>query len=147
MNNDFMNNPFAQPQPQPQYPRYGNGYGRSGRNNQFGQFIPSTNKTFVFGLEDALSRPADYNSEMVYFDQNLDVMYNICTNGRGEKSWSVYNISVRQENTLNGVNAAVATNVQSPDDKRLSAIEDKLSKLEELLNGKYNVKQTDTSND
>lgn len=126
-----MNNMNNQGMPiQPMYPQFGNGMSM----NNFNQFVPTTNKLFVVSLEDALSRPADYNSEIVYFDQNKDVMYNVCTNGRGEKNWTVFDVTISKNHSATPVN---------PMEKRLSDIE---SKLEELLNGQRNVKQTDTSN-
>jgi hypothetical protein len=103
------------------------------------QFIPSTNKQFVRSLEEALSLPANLNSQNVYFDANKDVMYDICTNGQGEKSWQIFGIT-RQ----NIVQPAPVTTVQTSDlDARLSKIE---KVLEELVNGKYDVKQADSAN-
>lgn len=117
---------------QPQYPQYGPSSMRP-------QFVPSTNKQFVRSLEEALSLPANLNSQNVYFDANKDVMYDICTNGQGEKSWQIFGIT-RQ----NIVQPAPMPVVQTSDlDARLSKIE---KFMEELVNGKYDVKQTDSAN-
>ena len=113
---------------QPQYPQYGS-------MNMRPQFVPSTNKQFVRSLEEALSLPANLNSQNVYFDANKDLMYDICTNGQGEKSWNVFKITM--EKTAQPVQV-------SSDNERLDRIE---KILEDLVNGKYNVKQTDSTNE
>lgn len=123
---------------QPQYPQFGRAF--RGPTPNYNQFVPSTNKQFVRSLEEALSLPADFNSQNVYFDINKDVMYDICTNGNGEKSWSILNISLAQSSAA-GVTAA-ASDAANPIEDRFKKIE---AKLEELINGKYNVKQTDTA--
>lgn len=106
----------------------------------YNQFVPTTNKTFVTSLEDALSRRADYNSQMVYFDANKDVMYDICTNGYGEKSWAIFNISMNSPVT----DAAAVSNTPTNYEERLSTLE---KKMEDILNGKHNVKQTTAVNE
>lgn len=118
---------FYQPQPN-----------QRGQTAGYSQFVPSTNKAFVRSLEEALSLPAHLNSQNVYFDINKDVMYDICTNGRGEKSWAILNISLQQ--TSSG--KAVSGN-PDPYEERFKSIE---NKLEAILNGKYNAEQTDTTN-
>lgn len=131
---------FNQFQNYPQYPQYS----QPGRVNQsmnrapyYNQFAPTTNKQFVDSLEHALSLPADYNSENVYFDKNLNQMYNVCTNGRGEKSYTILYISDKP------VTVTDVTQTQPNDfDKRLGVLE---TKVEDLINGKYNVKQADTN--
>ena len=120
---------------QPNYPQFRN----NGMPQNFGQFIPSTNKQFVRSLEEALSLPADFNSQNVYFDINKDIMYDICTNGRGEKSWSILNIALAQTSTSTNT----VTNDKSLDE-RMTRIE---AKLEELVNGQHNVKQTNPTNE
>lgn len=127
--------------PNPSYPQYGNNF--RGQIPNYNQFVPSTNKTFVRSLEEALSLPADFNSQNVYFDVNEDIMYDICTNGRGEKSWSILKISMAQ----NSNNAVPVPN--SPDlfEKRIGALESGFKRLEELLNGKCNAESTDTTNE
>lgn len=116
-------------------PNYGSSTG-----TQFNQFVPISNKTFVSSLEDALNRPCEYNSQMVYFDQNKDVLYDICTNGRGEKSWAIINL------TLGETSASARANHQVTTDKLLQKINELEQKLE-VLNGKYNAQQTDAGNE
>ena len=129
--------------PQPQYPQYGRNL--RGPVPNYNQFVPSTNKQFVRSLEEALSLPADFNSQNVYFDVNKDVMYDICTNGNGEKSWSILNISLQQTSTVNAATgAAVGDTADNPMEARMKTIE---QKLEELLNGKHNVKSPDSANE
>jgi hypothetical protein len=118
------------------YPPQNNARGQMmGRN----QFVPSTNKQFVRSLEEALSLPANLNSQNVYFDINRDVMYDICTNGQGEKSWAVFSISLQNSNGRTASTALAA----DPYEERFSRIE---SKLEEIINGKHNAKQTNATN-
>lgn len=121
---------------QPQYPQFSRGF-------RGPVFVPSTNKQFVRSLEEALSLPADFNSQNVYFDINKNVMYDICTNGNGEKSWSILNISFGQSSNNVATGSAVG-DTADPLESRFKKIEDK---LEELLNGKHNVKQTDSTNE
>lgn len=125
---------------QPQYPQYGTGF--NGRGPNYNQFVPSTNKQFVRSLEEALSLPADFNSQNVYFDVNKDIMYDICTNGNGEKSWSILQISLAQ--TSNSAICNTAQGVADPYEERFKKLE---AKLEDMLNGKYNVKQADSANE
>lgn len=132
---------YNQYQQYPQYPQYSQP-GRHFRTAQnqapfYNQFAPTTNKQFVDSLEHALSLPADYNSENVYFDRNLNQMYNICTNGRGEKSYTILYISTKNEPVVDASTQAPVVNY----DERLSTLE---TKVEDLINGKYNVKQTDS---
>jgi hypothetical protein len=140
----FNPNPGSYPnynQMQPQYPQFGRGL--RGPAPNYNQFVPSTNKQFVRSLEEALSLPADFNSQNVYFDVNKNVMYDICTNGNGEKSWSILNISLAQTSNVNATSVAVG-DMADPFEKRFKAIE---NKLEELINGKHNVEQTNTTNE
>ena len=128
------------PMPNPQYPQFGRGH--RGMTPNFNQFVPSTNKQFVRSLEEALSLPADFNSQNAYFDVNQNVVYDICTNGRGEKSWAIFEITPRQNSTnmANGAAVGVAAN---PYEERLGKLE---RQMEELTNGKCDVKQTDSAN-
>jgi hypothetical protein len=131
----FNQNPASYPMYNQRYTQ-NNGY-RSNMN--YNQFVPTTNKIFVNSLQDALSKPADFNSQMVYFDYNRNVMYDICTNGMGEKSYTVLNISAAP--VTDG--AAIQTSNFEEYNERLKTLE---TKMEELMNGKYNVKQTDSAN-
>lgn len=126
--------------PQPQYPQFSSGFRGPGPN--YNQFVPSTNKRFVRSLEEALSLPADLNSQNVYFDINQNVMYDICTNGQGEKSWAIFDYSLKQNSNNNTVKSAALGDATDPFEKRFKRLEDK---LEELLNGKHDVKQTDAA--
>ena len=131
---------------QPQYPQYGHGF--RGPVPNYNQFVPSTNKQFVRSLEEALSLPANFNSQNVYFDVNKDVMYDICTNGNGEKSWSILNISLAQSSVANAATSMAAGDAIDPFEERFKKMEASLeAKLEGLINGKYNAKQTDTANE
>ena len=47
----------------------------------------NTNKIYVTSLDDALSRPAPRQSEMVYFHQDANEFYVVKTDVDGRKSW------------------------------------------------------------
>ena len=96
----------------------------------YNQFIPSTNKQFVRSLEEAIGLPAGFNSQNIYFDVNQNLMYDICTNGQGQKSWAVYKIVPYNPNQSE----------QKSEPDRLAVLE---RKVEDIINGKYNVKSTD----
>ena len=130
------------PMTNPQYPQFGHGH--RGAIPTYNQFVPSTNKQFVRSLEEALSLPADFNSQNVYFDVNQNILYDICTNGRGEKSWAIFDIAPRQtSNTAVNVQTANTANGVNQYEERFRKLE---TRLEELANGKCNVKQTDSTN-
>ena len=105
------------------------------QNNQV--FAPITNKTFVNSLQDALNRWSDYNSEMIYFDWYKNVAYNVVTNGRGEKTWTIIDLSEHKDDTVTEQNAK-SPNVETLEDKV-----NKLTKMVEEMYGKYNAKQAD----
>jgi hypothetical protein len=117
--------PFGQPQMQ-----------QFGRN--FNQFVPSTNKQFVRSLEEALSLPAGFNSQNVYFDTDKNIIYDICTNGQGEKSWAIFTVVPQQT-------GPTKNNQQVPDaiEERFKRLE---NKLEEVLNGKCNAQPANATN-
>jgi hypothetical protein len=85
-----------------------------------------TNKVFVASLEEALSKPVDFNTDMVYFDTNRDIMYSIYTNEWGQKTYQVFEIAVH---------ADLQQNVAGNDDilKRIRNIEEYLG-----IDGKHN---------
>ena len=149
-----MNNQtyFGNTQPMYNRPQYSNNNFRGSPSMQapyYNQFVPTSNKQFVDSLEHALSLPADYNSENVYFDKYKDVMYNICTNGRGEKSYTILYISTQNPmSNAAQVNTAVNMNQTNPD--LYAVYDERLKKLEqtvEVLNGKYNAEQTNTKSE
>lgn len=106
-------------------------------NNFFGprqNFSPMSNKIVVQSLEDALRRFADFDSDMVYWDVNQNLMYNVYTNVRGEKSFEVYEFK-----KVEPVKSKQNT------DSSLEIIMNKLNELNnkvEELYGKYDVKST-----
>lgn len=129
-NNQFMQSPYVNPPINygPRMPRQA---------PQQNQFVPFTNKRFVSSLEEAMSIQADFNSEMVYFDQNKDVLYNICTDGRGQKSYTIVDLALHKEEHVNA-----STNVNL--DELSKKVEELNNKVEDLY-GKYNAKQTDNA--
>lgn len=91
MFNNFMGG-FPQ---QPQQPNFNNGYGYGGMFNGMQPQAPSpkTNVILVTSLEDALSRYAEPNSNMVYFDQDKPLAYNIMTDIQGRKTHKTLDLS------------------------------------------------------
>lgn len=64
--------------------------------NNFG-FGLKSNKIFVNGLDDALNRVCDRNSEMVYFDSSRDLLYNIITDEWGQKRYRVIQLTLYEQ--------------------------------------------------
>lgn len=77
-----------------------NPVGTGGYNNPSNDYFSQpaqTNKILVNGLDDALSRIAPRNSEIVYFDNNLDLMYIVQTDSWGKKKHLVLEIRAHEE--------------------------------------------------
>lgn len=92
MFNNFMGG-FPQ---QPQTPNFNNGYGYGGMFNGMQPQTPSaikTNIVLVTSLEDALSRYAEPNSNIIYFDQDKPLVYNIMTDMQGRKTHKILDLS------------------------------------------------------
>lgn len=95
-------------------------------------FAPTSNKIVVKSLEDALRRYADFNSEMLYIDANKNLLYNVYTDVRGEKTYDVYEVRKQEQ---------PQTNQQTDNDKIMSMLQELNTKVEDLY-GKYNAQQT-----
>ena len=54
---------------------------------------PATNKMLVTGKDAALNMPAPNGSDLVYFDQDKDLMYNVITDWNGRKTIRVFALS------------------------------------------------------
>ena len=96
-------------------------------------FNRNTNKFTVNSLEEALSRYTDFNSNIVYWDSQRNILYDVYTDGRGNKTYDIFEVSRIKTETSN-----VQTNNY---EERFKSIE---SKLEELY-GKYNAQQQQQS--
>ena len=71
---------------------------------------PKTNKSFVTSLEAAKSLPADYNSYMIYLDQDKPLLYEIYTDTQGIKTATIYKISPQTaSDEQNGMSSSYAT--------------------------------------
>ena len=101
------------------------GHGYSG-----GNFAPISNKIVVKSLEDALRRYADFNSEMLYVDANQNLLYNIYTDVRGEKTYDIFEVKKREP-----------VDVKNNNDAIMEKLNELSVKVEELY-GKRNVEQT-----
>ena len=60
---------------------------------QQAQSLPKTNKIFVTSLDDALNRPAEYNSVMVYIHQDKPLLFEITTDPFGKKTHKTFTIT------------------------------------------------------
>lgn len=58
--------------------------------NQQSYPAPITNKLFASSVEDALSRPVNSNTKVVYFNQNTGELYEITTDPWGAKTPEIY---------------------------------------------------------
>lgn len=114
--NNFGRGPVA-----PQYPDFG--------------FVPLSNKQFVQSLDEALNIPVQYNSQMVYFDVNQNLAYDITTNSRGDKSWAIIELTLK-ETSMSAQQAQQAQ--QKTIDDLLKRIEE-LEKKTEVTNGQHNA--------
>ena len=54
---------------------------------------PVTNKMLVTGKDAALNMPAPNGSDLVYFDQDKDLMYNVTTDWNGRKTIRVFSLT------------------------------------------------------
>lgn len=59
---------------------------------------PATNKMLVTGKDAALNMPAPNGSDLVYFDQDKDLMYNVITDWNGRKTIRVFELSEYSDN-------------------------------------------------
>lgn len=74
-----------------------NNYNNFNNYNLRYNMMPKTNKIYVTSLEDALSRPCDYNTEIVYFHQDQPLMIEVITDGRGIKSYNLYDFTPKRQ--------------------------------------------------
>jgi hypothetical protein len=77
-----------------------NGYSNYGQIPQYQQPIsqlPKTNKIFVTSLEEAISRPAEPNTEIVYLHQNEPLLFQIATDIQGKKSYKAFKLMPLEE--------------------------------------------------
>lgn len=114
--------------------------------NQMGfgtnQFPPFTNIILVDSLEHALRMSTRLHSETVYWNRYKDEIYRIYTDNSGGKQYMVLDVKVQE--IPKDDKPAVNT------DTLLIALIDKIDKLGnnlEVLNGKYNVKTNDGTNE
>ena len=59
---------------------------------------PATNKMLVTGKDAALNMPAPNGSDLVYFDQDKDLMYNVITDWNGRKTIRIFELSEYSDN-------------------------------------------------
>lgn len=97
----------------------------------------NTNVYLVTSLEEALMRTNTCPSDMVYFHQDLDIMYRVKVDEAGRKTWGQYNISMNDPNN----NIAVTRG-------DLKELNDRILKLENMVipkegrNGEFNEQRS-----
>lgn len=87
------------------YGGYGNygGYGSSpygGYPTQPQSMQPKTNKIFVTSLEEAMARPAEPNTEIIYLHQNEPLLFEIVTDMQGRKAVKTFSLCVENKTKL-----------------------------------------------
>lgn len=77
------------------------GYGNYGYGYQPPQPMqpmqPKTNKIFVTSLEEALARPSEPNSEVIYLHQNEPLLFEIVTDMQGRKAVKTFRLGVEEK--------------------------------------------------
>lgn len=102
--------------------------------NSWGQ--PVTNVTYVTGIEDALNKSSNYNSEMIFFHQDQPIFYRVKVDNYGKKQWQEF----RYQPPVPEPSTVPATQAD------LTNIVERLDKLEKLLGEKKtSVTQLDNS--
>ena len=129
MNNQNWSNQYSQTPTTPQT--------HQGWPNQFGWQRPSTNGILVTGLEEALMKSNERNSDYVYFNQDKPVFYRVKVDMDGRKVW--------QEFPYNSINQDANLPATKSDfealNARLNALESalKLESKEHLKEAKDDV--------
>lgn len=117
-----QNNGYAQQQPQ-----YGNFYGQpqnvphnanNGVTQQYQQQVqqqaalpPKTNVPLATSLIDAMSRNAEFNTEIFYADQDNPFIYKIMIDGQGRKTHRVFKIEDVTEQTAQQSNGSATPDI------------------------------------
>ena len=79
---------------------YGNWPGSQYMQQPVSQF--QTNKLFCVSLQDALARPVDFNTSVVYFNQNNNEVYEINTDINGYKTYQVGEVTIKETSAPQG---------------------------------------------
>lgn len=87
---------------------------------------PVTNVTYVTGIEDALNKSANYNSELIFFHQDQPIFYRVKVDNYGKKQWQEF----RYQPPVPEPSTVPATQAD------LTNIVERLDKLEKLLGEK-----------
>lgn len=92
---------------------------------------PKTNKLFVTSLDDALSRPSERNSVMIYLHQDEPLLFEIVTDLYGKKSVTAYSIKVAENKPVQD-KSAIDISVFATREE-LSALQEKISAITAML--------------
>lgn len=99
---------------------YMNGLNGFGNNNAFGnmpqmqmpmqgmqyQMPPKTNKIFVTSLEEALAKPVEPHTEVIYLHQTEPLLFEVSTDMQGKKTVKTFALAIpKQEEKQPAVNA------------------------------------------
>lgn len=83
-----------------------------------------TNKLFCVSLQDALARPVDFNTSIVYFNQNNNEVYEVNTDINGYKTYQVGEVTIKETSAPQGyVSKIEYDNLK----KQLADLENKLN--------------------
>lgn len=119
-NNSFNQNYFTQGNTlgatpyMPNQPMQPQGVQPIQNNAQMAQMSPyqgvpiKTNKLFVTGVEEAINRSTEFNSETIYFHQDLPIMYEVAVDMKGRKEVYTYDVKAQsnpQQNKETNENA------------------------------------------
>lgn len=65
-------------------------YGQPNQGYQYGWQRPSTNVILVTGIDEALMKSTERNSDYVYFNQDKPVFYRVKVDSDGRKAWQEF---------------------------------------------------------
>lgn len=101
-NNNYSNYNNAYNQPQmpnqamPQQPIQNNQQAQQMQMQPYNNIPVKTNKLFVTSVDEAINRSTEFNTETIYFHQDLPIMYEVAVDGKGRKE--VYTYDVKTQN-------------------------------------------------
>lgn len=99
--------------------------------NQFAWQRPSTNVILVTGIEEALMKSTERNSDYVYFNQDKPVFYRVKVDGEGRKAW--------QEFPYNMPDTSLSLPATQSD---IAKLNERLERIEKMFNKETENRQT-----
>ena len=108
------------------WPNYGQP--NQGWQNQLGWQRPLTNVILVTGIEEALMKSTERNSDYVYFNQDKPVFYRVKVDADGRKAWQEF-----PYNPPNPSNNLPATQAD------IAKLNERLDRIERMFNKENNA--------